>query len=115
MTATSDPGPDPLAALPLLREAGVSVYWEQLGGRTAWVADPDTRQVWISRSVPRGVVLRSLIEALQAIDEDDDPPVPPTPARLRPVPTAAVVEPGPDRVPPPLRLVAEPTSRAPRG
>ena len=69
MTATSHSGPDPLAALPLLAEAGVSVYWQQLDGRTAWVADADTREVWISRSIPRDAVLRSLVQALGFLDE----------------------------------------------
>jgi hypothetical protein len=68
MTATSPSGPDPLAALPLLAEAGVSVYWQQLDGRTAWIADADTREVWISRAIPRTAVLRSLIEALEFLD-----------------------------------------------
>ncbi|MFC5137782.1 hypothetical protein ACFPK1_06035 [Actinomycetospora rhizophila] len=68
MTATPDPTPEPLAALPLLTEAGVSVYWVPLDGRTAWVADAHTRQVWISRAVPREALLRSLIEALEVID-----------------------------------------------
>ncbi len=69
MTATSHSAPDPLAAVPLLAEAGVSVYWQQLDGRTAWVADADTREVWISRSIPRDAVLRSLIQALEFLDE----------------------------------------------
>ncbi|HEY2224162.1 hypothetical protein [Actinomycetospora sp.] len=69
MTATSPTGPDPLAALPLLAEAGVSVYWQQLDGRTAWVADADTREVWISRAIPRSAVLRSLIDALEFLDQ----------------------------------------------
>jgi hypothetical protein len=73
MTATSPSGPDPLAALPLLAEAGVSVYWQQLDGRTAWVADADTREVWISRAIPRSAVLRSLIEALEFLDQGASP------------------------------------------
>jgi hypothetical protein len=72
MTATPHPGPDPLAALPLLAEAGVSVYWLPLEGRTAWVADLETRRVWLSRSIPRRAVLGCLIEALQVLDEDSD-------------------------------------------
>ena len=68
MTAT--PLPETLAALPLLAEAGVSVYWVPLDGRTAWVADADTRQVWISRAIPREALLRHLIEALQFVDEE---------------------------------------------
>jgi hypothetical protein len=69
MTATSPSSPDPLAALPLLAEAGVSVYWQQLDGRTAWIADADTREVWISRAIPRSAVLRSLIDALEFLDD----------------------------------------------
>jgi hypothetical protein len=69
MTATSRSGPDPLAALPLFAEAGVSVYWQPLDGRTAWVADAGTREVWISRAVPRDAVLRALIEALEFLDD----------------------------------------------
>jgi hypothetical protein len=69
MTGSSLSAPEPLAALPLLAEAGVSVYWVPLDGRTAWVADTDTRQVWISRAVPRGALLRYLVEALQYVDE----------------------------------------------
>jgi hypothetical protein len=72
MTATPHPEPDPLAALPLLAEAGVSVYWQPLEGRTAWVADVETRQVWLSRSIPRQGVLGCLIEALQVLDEGSD-------------------------------------------
>ena len=72
MTVTPHPGPDPLAALPLLAEAGVSVYWLPLEGRTAWVADLETRRVWLSRSIPRRAVLGCLIEALQVLDEDSD-------------------------------------------
>jgi hypothetical protein len=72
MTATPHPEPDPLAALPLLAEAGVSVYWQPLEGRTAWVADVETRQVWLSRSIPRQAVLGCLIEALQVLDEGAD-------------------------------------------
>ena len=68
MSATPT-GPDPLAALPLLAEAGVSVYWQRLDGRTAWVADARTREVWISRAIPRDAVLRSLIQALEFLDE----------------------------------------------
>jgi hypothetical protein len=72
MTATPHPEPDPLAALPLLAEAGVSVYWQPLEGRTAWVADVETRQVWLSRSIPRRAVLGCLIEALLVLDEGAD-------------------------------------------
>lgn len=68
MTATPETTPEPMAALPLLAEAGVSVYWVPLEGRTAWVADAATRQVWISRSVPREALLGCLIEALQVLD-----------------------------------------------
>jgi hypothetical protein len=71
MSATPT-GPDPLAALPLLAEAGVSVYWQQLDGRTAWVADARTREVWISRAIPRGAVLRALIQALEFLDDAGD-------------------------------------------
>lgn len=73
MSASSDSVPDPLAALPLLAEAGVSVYWEQLDGRTAWVADPATREVRLSRSIPPESLLRYFIEALAAIDEPVSP------------------------------------------
>lgn len=69
MNASPDPVPDPLAALPVLAEAGVSVYWEQLDGRTAWVADPATREVWLSRAIPPASLLHYFIEALQAIDD----------------------------------------------
>jgi hypothetical protein len=78
MTArTPPPEPDPLAALPLLAEAGVSVYWLPLEGRTAWVADLESRRVWLSRSIPQRAVLGCLIEALQVLEEDsdDDPQV----------------------------------------
>ncbi|MCD2192106.1 hypothetical protein LQ327_01700 [Actinomycetospora endophytica] len=88
MTATSPSSPDPLAALPLLAEAGVSVYWQSLDGRTAWVADAGTREVWISRAIPRSAVLRSLIEALEFID--DGAPAEPVGPRL--VHSADVVE-----------------------
>ena len=74
MTATSPSSPDPLAALPLLTEAGVSVYWQQLDGRTAWVADADTREVWISRAIPRSAVLGSLISALEFLDDQAGAP-----------------------------------------
>jgi hypothetical protein len=69
MTGSPHSAPEPLAALPLLAEAGVSVYWVPLEGRTAWVADADTRQVWISRAVPPGSLLSSLVEALRYVDE----------------------------------------------
>ena len=58
-----------MAALPLLAEAGVSVYWVPLEGRTAWVADGANRQVWVSRTVPREALLGCLIEALRVLDE----------------------------------------------
>ena len=79
MTATPQPLPEPLAALPLLTEAGVSVYWVPLDGRTAWVADADARTVWISRTVPRDALLGCLIEALQVLDEgvEETPPARP--------------------------------------
>ena len=70
MTASTPSTPEPLAALPLLAEAGVSVYWVPLDGRTAWIADADTRQVWISRAVPGHGLLRCLIEALRFADEE---------------------------------------------
>ena len=73
MTASSPSVPEPLAALPLLAEAGVSVYWVPLDGRTAWVADADTRQVWISRAIPGHALLRCLIEALRFVDEEATP------------------------------------------
>lgn len=75
MTGSSPSAPEPeaLAALPLLAEAGVSVYWVPLEGRTAWVADADGRQVWISRSVPREGLLHCLVEALTVIDEGGAP------------------------------------------
>ncbi|NMO89619.1 hypothetical protein [Actinomycetospora sp. TBRC 11914] len=79
MSASTDPDVDPLAALPLLREAGVSVSWQALDGRTAWVADPATRQVWISRSVPRELLLHCLVEALGVLDAAE--PAPPAPRR----------------------------------
>jgi hypothetical protein len=69
MTVSSPSAPEPLAALPLLAEAGVSVYWVPLDGRTAWVADADTRQVWVSRAIPREALLRHLVEALQFLDD----------------------------------------------
>jgi hypothetical protein len=83
VTATPQPLPEPLAALPLLTEAGVSVYWVPLDGRTAWVADAETRQVWISRSVPRDALLHCLIEALQVLDEGAVPDAPPPRPALR--------------------------------
>jgi hypothetical protein len=83
VTATPQPLPEPLAALPLLTEAGVSVYWVPLDGRTAWVADPDTRQVWISRSVPRDALLHCLIEALQVLDHGAVEDAPPSRPALR--------------------------------
>ncbi|MEJ2869145.1 hypothetical protein WCD74_15330, partial [Actinomycetospora sp. OC33-EN08] len=69
MNASPDFVPDPLAALPVLREAGVSVYWEHLDGRTAWVADPETREVWLSRAIPPEALLRYFVEALQVLDD----------------------------------------------
>jgi hypothetical protein len=82
MSATPT-GPDPLAALPLLTEAGVSLYWQQLDGRTAWVADARTREVWISRAIPRDAVLRTLIQALEFLDETGErAPVEPRGPRL---------------------------------
>ncbi|MDL5160356.1 hypothetical protein [Actinomycetospora termitidis] len=69
MNASPESVPDPLAALPVLREAGVSVYWEHLDGRTAWVADPATREVWLSRAIPPSALLRYFVEALQALDD----------------------------------------------
>ncbi|MEJ2861247.1 hypothetical protein [Actinomycetospora flava] len=78
-SSPSAPEPEPLAALPLLAEAGVSVYWVPLDGRTAWVADVDSRQVWISRSVPREGLLHCLVEALSVIDEGGTPADPPGP------------------------------------
>jgi hypothetical protein len=83
VTATPQPLPEPLAALPLLSEAGVSVYWVPLEGRTAWVADPDTRQVWISRSVPRDALLHCLIEALRVLDDGAAEATPPARPALR--------------------------------
>ncbi|MDD7941758.1 hypothetical protein PHK61_25395 [Actinomycetospora lutea] len=74
MTATPDATPEPMAALPLLAEAGVSVYWVPLEGRTAWVADAATRQVWVSRTVPREALLGCLIEALRVLDEETSAP-----------------------------------------
>ena len=83
MNATPEPGPDPMAALPLLREAGVSVYWEQLDGRTAWVADPDTREVWLSRAIPPTALLRYLVEALQVLTDAEPDEAPPGRPALR--------------------------------
>jgi hypothetical protein len=103
MTATSRSGPDPLAALPLLAEAGVSVYWQPLDGRTAWVADAGTREVWISRSVPRGAVLRALIEALEYLDDGASAAV----DGPRLVHSAAVVEETCDPVAPVLGVVRD--------
>ena len=103
MTATSRSGPDPLAALPLLAEAGVSVYWQPLDGRTAWVADAGTREVWISRSVPRGAVLRALLEALEFLEDG-------TPAEAdgpRSVHSSAGVEEASDLAPPVLSVVRD--------
>ena len=82
MSASTDPDVDPLAALPLLREAGVSVYWQALEGRIAWIADPVTREVWISRTVPRDHLLRCLVEALGVL-EADEPVVAARPRHLR--------------------------------
>ena len=107
MTATSHSAPDPLAALPLLAEAGVSVYWRRLDGRTAWVADADTREVWISRAVPRGSVLRSLIEALRFLDESAAGASVETPAHPWLAHTADEVEQPSDREPPDLRVVRD--------
>lgn len=103
MTATSPTGPDPLAALPLLAEAGVSVYWQQLDGRTAWVADAGTREVWISRSVPRGAVLRALIEALEFLDDE----APDRPEAPRLVHSSDAVEAAADTAPPVLGVVRD--------
>ena len=96
MTVSSPSAPEPLAALPLLAEAGVSVYWVPLDGRTAWVADADTRQVWISRAIPGHALLRYLVEALRFVDEQA-PAAPDEPrARLRLVhsATSGVVDDG---------------------
>jgi hypothetical protein len=106
MTATSHSDPDPLAALPLLAEAGVSVYWQRLDGRTAWVADADTREVWISRAIPGESVLRYLIEALQFLDESGEAPSVGSPSpHPRLVHAADEVERASDREPPVLRVV----------
>ncbi|WP_433799790.1 hypothetical protein [Actinomycetospora sp. CA-084318] len=72
MNAFPESVPDPLAALPVLREAGVSVYWEQLEGRTAWVADPASREVWLSRAIPPSSLLHYFVQALQALDDGSD-------------------------------------------
>ncbi|MEJ2890059.1 hypothetical protein [Actinomycetospora aeridis] len=101
MTATPDAAPEPMAALPLLAEAGVSVYWIPLEGRTAWVADAATRQVWISRAVPREALLGCLIEALQVLDEHQVAP------DLRLVHSTDRVVEDSDRRPPELGVVAE--------
>ncbi len=106
MTVTSHSGPDPLAAVPLLAEAGVSVYWQQLEGRTAWVADADTREVWISRSVPRDAVLRALVEALGYLDEATER-APAAPAAPRLVHSAAEAEQPRCRDTPALRVVRD--------
>jgi hypothetical protein len=82
VNASPDSVPDPLAALPVLREAGVSVYWEQLDGRTAWVADPGTREVWLSRAIPPSSLLHYFVEALAAIDDG---------AEVEPAPSIALV------------------------
>jgi hypothetical protein len=101
MTATPDATPEPMAALPLLAEAGVSVYWIPLEGRTAWVADAATRQVWISRAVPRDALLGCLIEALQVLDQQPAAP------GLRLVHSAERVAESADRERPALALVDE--------
>lgn len=112
MTATPHSSPDPLAALPLLREAGVSVYWQPLEGRTAWVADVDSRQVWISRAIPRHSVLSYLIQALQAVDDgsaETRAADAPAAGRRRPGPrlvhSADTVEHRPGPEPPALHVV----------
>lgn len=106
MTATPHSSPDPLAALPLLTEAGVSVYWQPLDGRTAWVADAESRQVWLSRSIPRDAILRCLIQALEALDEGDGAaPAETPPPRPRLVHSAETVEDGSRPEPPALRAV----------
>lgn len=103
MSATPT-GPDPLAALPLLAEAGVSVYWQRLDGRTAWVADAHTREVWISRAIPRDAVLRTLILALGFLDDAGER----TPDRRpRLVHSADRVEPAPGWTPARLRVVRD--------
>ena len=91
MTASSSSAPEPLAALPLLAEAGVSVYWVPLDGRTAWIADADTRQVWISRAIPGHALLRYLVEALRFVDEASPAPDEPC-ERLRLVHSTERVE-----------------------
>ncbi|MHC1558829.1 hypothetical protein ACR9E3_07730 [Actinomycetospora sp. C-140] len=97
--------PEPLAALPLLAEAGVSVYWVPLDGRTAWVADADTRQVWISRTVPREGLLHCLVEALTVIDQGVAPSEPDRPG-LRLVHDGEPVEDASESTPS-LRLLRE--------
>jgi hypothetical protein len=109
MSATPT-GPDPLAALPLLAEAGVSVYWQPLDGRTAWVADARTREVWISRAVPRDAVLRTLIQALEFLDETADRSVGRESADTRGpelVHSADRVEQASERTPATLRVVRD--------
>jgi hypothetical protein len=105
MTASSPSAPEPLAALPLLAEAGVSVYWVPLDGRTAWIADADTRQVWISRAVPGHALLRHLVEALTFVDEASAAPVEPDEPALRLVHSAERVESRSRRQPPALGVV----------
>jgi hypothetical protein len=105
MSATST-GPDPLAALPLLAEAGVSVYWQRLDGRTAWVADAGTREVWISRAIPRDAVLRSLIQALEFLDETAERAPEETPGP-RLVHSADRVEQASERAPATLHVVRD--------
>jgi len=102
MTASSLSAPEPLAALPLLAEAGVSVYWVPLDGRTAWIADADTRQVWISRAIPGHALLRYLVEALQFVDEASAAPDEPDEPMLRLVHSAERVESRSRRRPPAL-------------
>lgn len=107
MTGSSQSAPEPLAALPLLAEAGVSVYWVPLDGRTAWVADADTRQVWISRAIPREALLRHLVEALQFLDEEGPATEEPAGPELRLVHSTHRVERRSRRRPPALGVVAD--------
>jgi len=108
MTGSSQSAPEPLAALPLLAEAGVSVYWVPLDGRTAWVADADTRQVWISRAIPREALLRHLVEALQFLDDGAvSEPAAPSGPDLRLVHSTDRVERRSRRRPPALGVVAD--------
>lgn len=107
MTGSSQSAPEPLAALPLLAEAGVSVYWVPLEGRTAWVADADTRQVWVSRAIPREALLRHLVEALQFLDEEGPAAHGPAAPELRLVHSTDRVERPSRRRPPALGVVAD--------